>query len=516
MEKNKIKGTGYRLSIVFGVFFFAVAALTLNGCKRQEDLSYMVQTRYNLMFDQLKNDTSLSIAVLALQRSKKQVFNSLTKQTDTVLLSSTLNAYGPYTFFAPDNNAFRKFFINQGKSSLADFTDSALFVIMDYHILPTGLAASSFIQGPQTVTTGSGDFISIDISKGYKSTAVANGIANIYQTDITYYNGFVHKIDAVLNPPVLTIGQFLQTYPDRYSIFVGGLKRANLMDTLINLTNASGIRTRLTLFAETNDVLQKAGITNFDNLSLDSVTRLMRDHLITGVNSSSSYTRRTTAIPSIGLIERYDSTILSIDGQDWIYFNLAGTHLIDSTTDFTASDVGMRNGILHNVSLPLAFPDSKKKTQIYHLFWSAANYCYGIPGFSNGNSTPVANASSGVWRYYYDGTAIPADGSIVTNLLYCQPDGVNDSLVSVVKNIRKGTYKFSINGKNGSRGTFQLYYGQDKIGVPVNYSFTGLAAYRQNYTIGTYTFKTSGDKRLNWVCTAVGGINLDCMVLTPQ
>src|SRR5581483_7645207 len=139
-------------------------------------------------------------------------------------------------------------------------------VIMIYHILPTRLKAEEFIQGPQATATGAGDYISIDISKGYKSTAVANGIATIYQTDLEYYNGFVHKMDAVLDPPVLTIGQFLQNNPDKYSIFVGGLQRAGLMDTLTSLTNSSGVRNRLTLFCETNDVLQKAGITTFDNL----------------------------------------------------------------------------------------------------------------------------------------------------------------------------------------------------------------------------------------------------------
>ncbi|MBS1566618.1 MAG: hypothetical protein JST39_19700, partial [Bacteroidetes bacterium] len=217
----------------------------------------------------------------------------------------------------------------------------------------------------------------------------------------------------------------------------------------------------------------------------------------------------------IGLIDRWDSTILSIGGQDWIYFDLAASHLIDGTTDFAASDIIMRNGVMHNVSQPLSFPDTKKRTQIYHAFWSATNYCYGIPGFSNGNNAPVANASSGNWRYYYDGTSIPADKSTVTNLLFMNPDGVNDSLVTVVRNVRRGKYSISVNAKGGARGTFQLLCGQDSIGVPVNFGFPGLPTYRQNYTIGTYSFKTSGDQRLNFVCTAVGGLNVECMMLTP-
>src|SRR5581483_2069937 len=131
------------------------------------------------------------------------------------------------------------------------------------------------------------------------------------------------------------------------------------MDTLTSLTNSSGVRNRLTLFCETNDVLQKAGITTFDNLPIDSLTKLMRDHIVPGSNFSSSYTHHTTAVPSIGVIDRWDSTVLSLDGQDWIYFNLSTPHLIDSTTDLAASDIIMRNGTMHNVSLPLAFSATK-------------------------------------------------------------------------------------------------------------------------------------------------------------
>jgi uncharacterized surface protein with fasciclin (FAS1) repeats len=465
----------------------------MHACSKKLDFSYQVQDRQVLMFDMLKQDTSLSIAVQALQRAN---------------LAGALDSYGPYTFFAPDNSAFRKYFANHGKSKLDDLTDSALKVIMTYHILPVRLKAEDFIQGPQATPTGGGDYISIDISKGYKSTAVANGIATIYQTDIEYYNGYVHKMDGVLDPPVLTIGQFLSSNPDKYSILIGGLQRAGLMDTLTNLTNSGGTRIRLTLFAETNDVLRQAGIQSFDNLSQDSLVRLMRDHIVPGGGFSSGYTHHTTSVTTLDVVDRWDSTVLTLDQQDWIYFNLAAPHLIDSTTDFAASDIIMRNGLMHNVSLPLSFPDSKKRTQLYHIFWMETNYCYGIPGFSNGNSTPVANGSSGNWRYYYE-TSDP----IPVNYLFMSPDGIGDSLVTVVRNVRRGKYKIEIDYKAAfNRGTYELMCGTDSIGT-VDMR-TG-ATFRQKLVLGTYNFTYSGNKRLNFVCQRVGGIDVNCLVLTP-
>ncbi|HEY6900136.1 MAG TPA: fasciclin domain-containing protein, partial [Puia sp.] len=290
----------FNYSVVILAMTLTVLIPLTQGCKKDVNFSYQVQDRKVLMFDMLKQDTSMSIAVAALQKARKSRSDSShSGRTDTLTLAAALDSYGPYTFFAPDNNAFRKYFAVRGKKGLDDFADTTLYDLLNYHILPTRLQASDFIQGPQATTTGAGDYLSIDISKGYKSNAVANGIAKIYQTDITFYNGYVHKLDGVLDPPTLTIGEFLKNNPDKYSILIGGLTKAGLMDTLTSLTNTGGVRTRLTLFAETNDVLQKAGIQSFDNLAMDSLVRLMRDHLAPGQNSSSSYTHLTAAIPAL-------------------------------------------------------------------------------------------------------------------------------------------------------------------------------------------------------------------------
>lgn len=494
MKKNNLVTTVKKMKYLF---LFLLPVFAIESCNKKVDFSYQVQTRQVLMFDQLSQDTSLSILVAGLTRTK---------------LSAVLNSYGPYTLFAPDNNAFRKYFALKGKTGLADFDDSTLSYLLRYHIMTTRLVAANFKQGPQDSTASTGDNINIDISKGYKTTAIINASALIYQTDIQFYNGYMHKIDGVLDPPTLTIGQFLANNPDKYSIFTAGLKQAGLIDTLTNLTNYFGTKIRLTLFAETNDVLKAAGINDYTNLTQDSLVRLMRDHIVPGVGPRSSYTHLTNAIPGINVISRFDSAVSTLDGQDWIYFDLAANHLIDSTNDFTASDLSMRNGLVHTVAKPLVFSGpTKKRTQIYHQFWSSTSYCYGIPGFTS-VAPPVANASSGNWRYYYDGNT--TNGYQTTNLLFVNPDGVNDSMVSIVRGIKRGKYRIEVSGKGGARGTFQLNCGADSI-TTYNFGFPGLPTYAQHYPLATYYFKQSGDIRLNFICTVVGGLNLNCLVLTP-
>jgi uncharacterized surface protein with fasciclin (FAS1) repeats len=251
-----------------------LAVIGMQGCKK-EGFSYQEQVRQKLAYDMLKQDTSLSIAVEALEKAN---------------IAPTLNTYGPFTFFAPDNSAFRKFFISNNKTSLADFTAAELRALMIYHIMQAKLRSSDFVQGPQPVSVGMGDFLSLDISRGYRFNTIANSVAKIYETDIEYSNALVHKIDAVLSPPTLTIGEFLEQNSNKYSIMIAGLKRASLWDTLTNLNDNMGNRIRLTLFAETDEVLQAAGIQTFDNMPPDQLDTLLRYHIIAGAGFSSGYT----------------------------------------------------------------------------------------------------------------------------------------------------------------------------------------------------------------------------------
>jgi uncharacterized surface protein with fasciclin (FAS1) repeats len=442
----------------------------------------------------LQQDTSLSISVQALEKTK---------------MSATLNTYGPFTFFIPDNNAWRKYFAAKAKTQLDDFTEEELKTIFAYHILPTRIKSAEFIQGPQKTPTGRGDFITLDISKGFKFNTIANGIAKVYATDIEYSNALVHKIDAVLNPPTLTIGEFLEQNKNLYSIMIGGLKRAGLMDTLTRLTDWSGQRIRLTLFTETDEVLKAAGIQDFNSLTTEELDALMRYHIIPGANFSSSYSQLRPAMRALNVVEHWDSTLLCINNNDYIYVNLAGEKLINETADFSATDVIMRNGVMHNVNKHIAFHPGLKRTQIYHIFWKNTAFAYGLPGVASNQPPPLSSSGPVTWRYYPE-----TFNGRTEHFLYMLPDGVNDSLVTVVKNVRRGKYRIEVNYKGGLRGDFQLKHGDDLIGAPLNYGAG--PQYEQKQYVGSYEFKTSGDKRLSFVCTRAGGINLEAMVLTPE
>jgi uncharacterized surface protein with fasciclin (FAS1) repeats len=472
-------------------FITLVSAGVFQACHK-DDFSYQEQTRQSLAFEKFKEDTSLSIAVEALEKSK---------------LDASLNTYGPFTFFIPDNNAFRKFFAAKGKGGIKDFTEQELRTLLVYHILPTRLKSSDFIQGPQAISTGMGDFLSLDISKGFKFNTVANSVANVYQTDLEFSNALVHKIDAVLNPPTSTIGEFLEQNKAAYSVMIAGLKRVNLWDTINNLTDASGTRIRITLFAESNQVLKAAGIESFDSWPLEKLDTLLRYHMIAGAAFSSSYTKKTDANSRAGLNERWDSTILTTNKAQWLYFDLAAEKLVNGIANFAASDVIMRNGVLHVLDKHIEFTPAVKRTPI---FWYIAgspntNFAYGIPGVSPTQGPAIRG--SGNWRTF------GPEASPSRDFLFYNPDGINDSMIVVTPGIRMGKYRIQVSYKGGGRGTYQLQYRDDLIGVPTNMGAG--ATYDQRVVLGTYNFQTSGDKRLNFVVTIVGGFAIDNLVLIP-
>lgn len=470
-----------------------VIATGFTACER-EQISFQENNIKLLMMDMLRQDTSLSLAVEALDRAK---------------LSGTLNAYGPFTLFVPDNKAFRNYLKNVQKTSIKDFSEEDIKTLMVYHILGTRLKAADFIPGPQPATTGRGDYITLDISRGIKTDALANGKAKLYETDIEYSNGIVHKMDAVLDPPTLTIGEFLLQNP-QYSVMVGGLRRAGLLDTLVAANNALGERTRITLFAETNDVLQGAGITSFETMPIEELKALMRYHLMPSGSFTSQYAVGTAPIPEIGQIERYDNTLTTLQANAHIYYNFSTLKPINTNIDFRGADILMVNGVLHNVDMHMVYSSAVPRTQISHVFTTAVNYGFGLPGVSSTTQPPV-NSVSGRFRMFAESSHPRASAMV----LYFEPDTKDDSLITVVKNVRKGKYRIAVNYKSGTRGDLQMMFGQDKIGAVKSYS--AAPTFYQNMEIGTYEFKSSGDKRLKWVSvnTNIRAVVFDVMVLTP-
>jgi uncharacterized surface protein with fasciclin (FAS1) repeats len=115
------------------------------------------------------------------------------KQAD--LVTSLSNA-GPFTVFAPTNDAFNKLPAGTVDGLMKDDKKADLQNILQYHVTVSAMKAESFTDG-QTLGMVNGDNVTISVKDG---KVTLNGTAHIIAS-IPASNGMIHVIDAVLLPP---------------------------------------------------------------------------------------------------------------------------------------------------------------------------------------------------------------------------------------------------------------------------------------------------------------------------
>lgn len=119
-------------------------------------------------------------------------FNTLVTAVKAAGLVGTLTSPGPFTVFAPTDEAFGKLPKGTIEALLKDIPK--LKSILTYHVVAGRVMAADVVK-LRSAKTVQGAALSIDASKGVKI-----GGANVLTTDIETSNGVIHVIDTVLIP----------------------------------------------------------------------------------------------------------------------------------------------------------------------------------------------------------------------------------------------------------------------------------------------------------------------------
>jgi uncharacterized surface protein with fasciclin (FAS1) repeats len=119
-------------------------------------------------------------------------FTTLTAAIDAAGLSETLNGEGPFTVFAPTDEAFAKLPAGTLESLLAD--KDALTRVLLYHVA-SGEVCAEDVADLRAARTLNGEKVAIDVGEG-----VMINDANVVQADVRAGNGVIHVIDTVLIP----------------------------------------------------------------------------------------------------------------------------------------------------------------------------------------------------------------------------------------------------------------------------------------------------------------------------
>jgi uncharacterized surface protein with fasciclin (FAS1) repeats len=120
-------------------------------------------------------------------------FTTLAKALQTAGLVETLKGAGPFTVFAPTDEAFAKLPAGTIESLLND--PEKLKQILLYHVVP-GRVLAKDVMRVKSAKTAEGSSIRVTASKA--GVMVDN--ANVVKTDIITSNGVIHVIDAVILP----------------------------------------------------------------------------------------------------------------------------------------------------------------------------------------------------------------------------------------------------------------------------------------------------------------------------
>lgn len=173
----------------------AAAALTLVGCSSSTDetASESAVASEEAATDEMAEEATGAGTVVEIA-SSTDGFSTLVTAVGAADLVDTLNGEGPFTVFAPTDEAFAALPAGVLDALLLPENKDVLAKILTYHVVPGTVMAADVTDGE--VATVEGQNVTLSTADGVS----VNG-AKVVQADIVGSNGVIHVIDAVILPP---------------------------------------------------------------------------------------------------------------------------------------------------------------------------------------------------------------------------------------------------------------------------------------------------------------------------
>ena len=249
-------------------------------------------------------------------------------------LLATLQGTGPFTLFAPTDQAFS----DAGIDLVALDTPEGKVVLQDillYHVFSGEVPASAVTDG-MLANMANGDNLKFGVNNGM----VTVGNANVTLADVQASNGIIHVIDRVLSPPSLDVPATAQT-TGIHDTLVAAVIQADLLATL----QGTG---PFTVFAPTDQAFSDAGI---DLGALDTpegkatLSDILLYHVVSAEVASSTVTDCMSANAANG-----QPLSFTVDAN--------GVMVNDATV--VAADVITSNGLIHVIDTVLSPSDTPR------------------------------------------------------------------------------------------------------------------------------------------------------------
>jgi transforming growth factor-beta-induced protein len=268
-------------------------------------------------------------------------FQTLVAAVTAAELVDTLKSEGPFTVFAPTDDAFAALPEGTVESLLLPENKQALTDILLYHVV-SGKVMAADVVGLESATTVLGKDVAIKVDMGN----VYINDAQVIITDIETSNGIIHVIDAVILPPSEEeVMMEEKTIVDiavadgRFNTLVAAVTAAELVETL----SSEG---PFTVFAPTDDAFAALPAGTLDSLLLPENKQALTDILLYHVVSGKVMAADVVGLSATPTVLGKDITIKVEDGK--VFLN--------DTIQVIITDIEASNGVIHVIDAVLLPP----------------------------------------------------------------------------------------------------------------------------------------------------------------
>ena len=262
-------------------------------------------------------------------------------------LATTLKGAGPFTVFAPTNEAFTAFLATTPYATINDVPKEALTQILLNHVVTGSVKSTDLTTGYiKTLAKGSASTTNnlsmyVNITAGVK----LNGVATVTTPDIMASNGVIHIVDKVIALPTIVTHAAANA---NFSTLVSVLNRSGEPNFITALSGTGPF----TVFAPTNGAftalnteLAPSGIAG---VSAANLTKVLQYHVVSPAN-----------VLAASLTEGQVVTPILVPAQTFTIQLSGGAKIKDARnriSNIIITDVQCSNGVIHAVDkvlLPL-------------------------------------------------------------------------------------------------------------------------------------------------------------------
>jgi uncharacterized surface protein with fasciclin (FAS1) repeats len=305
-------------SIIYLTIFFA-AGLVFSSCKKTDDTPL-----YPTLVSYLQSQNDLSLFAASMDRAGLQSFK---------------DGPGPFTWFAPTNDAFAAAGITL--DSINKMKAGDISYLMMYHLVNASFASNEMVAQnsfPRTTQLG------IPVYIGRKGADYFVNGSKITSIDNRVSNGYVHKINRINLPPLYTgTVQAILTKTGQHSLFIAALTKAGRWAQL-STTSV------FTVLAPTDNAMLAAGLTSaaITAAPVAKVDSIVRYHYFGSIRLFSNDFGTNVETPQTAL--GAGKTITSLESGN----KLKGKTNI-APVNVTVKDILGSNGVVHIIDGVLSY-----------------------------------------------------------------------------------------------------------------------------------------------------------------